>query len=977
MPRKDARRKRQRAKVVASRSDSAHDARVLARHSASMARRSGAAAAPRGGGSGPCVVAVEATSRFAGRADVWWTPRCAASAALVVFATCVRVVEEEEEVVAAATTAAAGGDKYEDVGEAFEVARARGDAIGAVVVDERLPRDALFSFHIEVSSSLSSSSSTSSSSSSCSRTSSRSSAAAAASGRSRPIKISPARFSWAPMKKVNLWRGDCEALRRYIESPRIATWCANEHLGVLRALHSRGLGLLATPRLAVAAHDRSPSLFAAQRAACGCESAMRLVLRFATPLCLPTTDELQDMLAACMAGPEGAANFADFIDAGVDPNIIVDGSGGLPLIHLAAQRGDAKSVRRLLDAGARPPHRARGPGRTALCAAATGVSAGHTAVVEILLNARFSHINAMCRDEEGAEDGNVAVAVANDASNADGMHVEVPPPPLHLTALCAAARSGHLAAVKLLIAAGADTELVVTRSSTVTDREGGGADVDSSCVTPLCYAARSGHADVVSNLIEAGARYKHTDFAPLCDAAAGGHAEVVTLLCERGVDPNEVGIVRAAMPPADATALLAAARNGHAAVVELLLASGANVNRGALEGGYTPIWCAAESNRGACVAILLASGADVEREVNVSCGGTPLVVAARMGHAAIVTQLLDAGAHADYTLPRKSRGEEGWTLAHRVCPYTALHAAAEKGHHDAVLALLVAGADKKIRNGNGQTAVVVAECEGHTPLVHLLSATNPSHDRARKERKMGRKWVLERAEAKPLPLFVRGEELVGNIVWVPPEEKTNEGWEKVNVKGYLPDREFPYQIVFLWSGNPDHNTGDEDEWERADFDAARCMPTHPPLTTSSAFDEIEERLEELFEVADNNDDDDDVEVEESRGGRSGSEGSGSASNVASTAGQSPTTKAKVIHEVSNRLREVAPASSGPIVGERALDLLARKVSKAGGTVDDAVDICRCVCAPPLRVVVLLLFVPTLSPTAYGIDPFHAYAIFSR
>ena len=857
------RRKRQRTEAAPG-AAAASDGE-LALITAEMVRaRDGIGAAHVGARSagGACVTNVTGLSRFAGRAVVWWTPGpgCSAATTLVVCA-------------------------IDDVsGATVELARESGDAIGTVIVDTRMGIHRHYRFYVK-----------------CAQPSRLS-----ASRPSAAVMIEQARFSWSRMKKIGVWRDDCSALAKYLTNPSCvpsSPWSANEHLSVLRAIHTRGLGLLATPRLARAAQRRSPALFAAQRAVVTTGAAMALVLRYATPRCTPTPAELRNMLGACCAAREERAfSLADFLGAGVDPNVRIAGTGdraspkGLPLLHIAAQRGDVENVTLLLKAGAKRCAAFDGAKRrSALCIAAWH---GHRAVVVALLAARIASVDAVARE------------LLN-----EGDRVAT------LTAICAAARRGHADVVKILIAAGADPERVAKTADPTSE------------APPLCWAARNGHADVVAALLAGGAAASHPTFAPLCDAAAAGHTAVVEHLLGVGVNADQVGRLHSETPPANASALLAAARNGHVDVVAALLRAGADKNLGGAreaecEGTYSPLWVAAECNRSACVAALLAAGVDVDRAVTVACGGTPLVVAARNGHAGIVAQLLLAGSHADYAVPRVQRSDARWTTAHRKCPMTPLHVAAEHGHLDAVRVLLESGADNALRNGGGSTAVMLAEVNDFPAVVALLSATNPVHARARKARKIERKFVLERSEAKALPLYCRQDALVGKVVWVPPEDE--EGWEKVQVTKVHATREYQYDVVYLWSGNPDHSTGAVDEWESADFDSARCMPTRTPLHTRSPLGDIEKRVEALFAPLPK------------------TPAAGSGRRAATRALASPdtlATKGAVLQAVGSRLREIAPASSGPLVGDRALDLLARKVAKSGGSVSDAVDICRCVLLP--------------------------------
>ena len=102
-----------------------------------------------------------------------------------------------------------------------------------------------------------------------------------------------------------------------------------------------------------------------------------------------------------------------------------------------------------------------------------------------------------------------------------------------MTALLLAAAKGQLAAVELLLAAGADP-----------DRDAGprGADKPQG-LTPLMLAAAAGHADVVERLLAAGGRpervHASTLGTALHRAGHGGHPEVMALLEAAGCDPAQ------------------------------------------------------------------------------------------------------------------------------------------------------------------------------------------------------------------------------------------------------------------------------------------------------------------------------------------------------------------------------------------------------------------------------------------------------
>jgi len=100
--------------------------------------------------------------------------------------------------------------------------------------------------------------------------------------------------------------------------------------------------------------------------------------------------------------------------------------------------------------------------------------------------------------------------------------------------LSVAAWSGHTEIVKLLLDAGADTEL------------GAGKDAYG---TPLHHACWQGNLELVRLLLDRGAQINSENNGhetPLCFAVREGRIDVVRYLLDRGADPNKSGLVASA-----------------------------------------------------------------------------------------------------------------------------------------------------------------------------------------------------------------------------------------------------------------------------------------------------------------------------------------------------------------------------------------------------------------------------------------------
>ncbi|EFN67711.1 Ankyrin repeat domain-containing protein 50 [Camponotus floridanus] len=287
------------------------------------------------------------------------------------------------------------------------------------------------------------------------------------------------------------------------------------------------------------------------------------------------------------------------------------------------------------------------------------------------------------------------------------------------TALRAAAWGGHTQVVEQLLTHGAMVDC---------------ADWDQR--TALRAAAWGGHEDIVKALLKHGADVNRTDDegrTALIAAAYMGHSEIVEHLLDFGAEIDHADSDgRTALSVA---ALCVPANHGYAKVVTILLERGATVDHedkdgmtpllvAAFEGhrdvcdlllefdadmdhcdvtGRTPLWAAASMGHGSVVKLLLYWGCCVDTIDNE--GRTVLSVAAAQGGTDVVKQLLARG------LDEQHRDNSGWT---------PLHYAAFEGHVDVCEALLEAGAKIDETDNDGKSALMLAAQEGHASLVERL-----------------------------------------------------------------------------------------------------------------------------------------------------------------------------------------------------------------------------------------------------------------
>jgi ankyrin repeat protein len=187
----------------------------------------------------------------------------------------------------------------------------------------------------------------------------------------------------------------------------------------------------------------------------------------------------------------------------------------------------------------------------------------------------------------------------------------------------------------------------------------------------IVTAAKEGDLEEVRRLVQQdrGLLEAIEGYTPLTAAAWGGHVEVIQYLLEEGAQVNLQDVE-------EFSALICACHNGQIEAIHLLLAHGADT---AITDymGSTPLMTASEEGHTDVVAVLLAHGCgDVDRE-RPSDDRTALHCACLSGHMRVVRALLGAGAD-----PHVVEGEEG---------LTPLAMAVQMGREECVAILQVRG----------------------------------------------------------------------------------------------------------------------------------------------------------------------------------------------------------------------------------------------------------------------------------------------
>ena len=179
-------------------------------------------------------------------------------------------------------------------------------------------------------------------------------------------------------------------------------------------------------------------------------------------------------------------------------------------------------------------------------------------------------------------------------------------------------------------------------------------------------------------------------------------AKTVKDMVGKVVNANELN------PLGGEPALVLAVREDAMGVFQALLAHpGTDLEAKAMNGNTALMMAAFKRNKPAAVA-LLERGAAVNR-----AGWTPLHYAAASGDEEIARLLIARKARLDAVSPRASGA------------YTPLMMAAREGQEGMARLLLAQGANPRLKNGEGLTAVQIAERAGRHDIVKALSGSRP------------------------------------------------------------------------------------------------------------------------------------------------------------------------------------------------------------------------------------------------------------
>jgi hypothetical protein len=230
--------------------------------------------------------------------------------------------------------------------------------------------------------------------------------------------------------------------------------------------------------------------------------------------------------------------------------------------------------------------------------------------------------------------------------------------------------------------------------------------------TALHWAAHYNDVEAVQLLLKAGANPSTTNrfgASPLSAAAVAGNAPLVKVLLDAGADAKTASTLDGE------TVLMSAARSGSVDAVRMLLDRGADANATCLlyGGGATALGLALSSthpvragSRRRLAEVLLRAGARLD-------GGR---ASANLSAMAALGDLDNLRLQLDPARPSTTDRPEARHVQ------AAFWWACEFGRTAVAVYLLDCGADSGARNGNGQTGLHLAACDGWLDTVQRLLA---------------------------------------------------------------------------------------------------------------------------------------------------------------------------------------------------------------------------------------------------------------
>lgn len=260
-------------------------------------------------------------------------------------------------------------------------------------------------------------------------------------------------------------------------------------------------------------------------------------------------------------------------------------------------------------------------------------------------------------------------------------------------------------------------------------------DYNDEGQTPLIVAAKSGSLETVQCLISHGALLNSVDKKNKESAIQVASQENHTLIVEYLllIDSNINGKNRYGK-----TALIVSGEKGHLSVVKLLINSGAKINARD-KNGQTAIFSAAKEGHLNVVKFLVESGANVDSRDNN--GHTIVFVAAENGQIEVVKYLTgQPGSNINFPdspyqqTPLFAASKEGHlnVVEHLIMKNadvnalrtikkeSAIHAATQNNHSHVVKHLLACNARTDVRNGCGQTPLLIAAKLGNVEIAEDL-----------------------------------------------------------------------------------------------------------------------------------------------------------------------------------------------------------------------------------------------------------------